>query len=43
VARLVKEDGVWKMDVFDSVARTLRITKGKDGLGCYDGTKEWWK
>lgn len=43
VGKLVKEDGVWKYDIKTSIQLTLGITKGKNKLGFYDGTKEWWK
>ena len=43
VARLVQENGVWKMDVSGSMRLTAKISKGKTSLGFHDGTKEWWK
>ena len=43
VAKLLKEGDIWKFDIQVSLKLTMGATKGKDMLGFYDGTKEWWK
>jgi len=43
VGRLVKEEGLWKVDIPKTLQLTMANTKGKNNLGIYDGTKEWWK
>jgi len=43
VARLIKEDGIWKFDAAAAKRLTSAITKGRDESGLYDGTEEWWK
>lgn len=43
VARLVKEGGVWKFDVKETLRLTMANTKGKTQFGFYDGSKDWWK
>jgi hypothetical protein len=43
VVKLVKEDGLWKVDVRASLKLTSQITKGIGQFGFYDGTAEWWK
>jgi hypothetical protein len=43
VFQLVKEDGRWKVSIPLSLQLTMDLSKGKNNLGFYDGTKEWWK
>ena len=43
IGRLVKEEGLWKVDIPMTVQLTMTNTKGKNNLSIYDGTKEWWK
>lgn len=43
VAKLVKQDGLWKVDVKATLQATVAHKKGKTKLGFYDGTQKWWK
>lgn len=43
IGRLIKQDGSWKVDVRATLQLTMANAKGKNKLGFYNGTKEWWK
>jgi hypothetical protein len=43
VARFLREDGAWKIDVTSTAGLTAKIARGRTPLGLYDGTREWWK
>jgi len=43
VAKVVDEGGVWKLDLKETLKRTLENSKGKTQFGYYDGSKDWWK
>ncbi len=37
-----EKDGVWRVDVMETLQRTLSIIKGKNEFGIYDGTPKCW-
>jgi len=43
VAKLVNEDGRWKLDLKATMQLTAAVKKGKDKFGFYDGNKQWWR
>ena len=43
IAILVREEDMWKMDLFATLRETFAITKGRTRAGFYDGSKNWWR